>query len=279
MSKKVTQMDYLSISLVKLFAKSKAPDVFFPSVQADAPSFSHQLVIPFNGRIFTIRELHDDYVVFFLRNGKTKIKYKVNYEKIAQIYVVTYYKRSRFGIHTLISAFLGKYLGVYWLFDFFNQFKSALHIREFNILKKRKQVLEAIIEIDLQMSQENVISPETVLSQLYGRYYDLAESNYDQMKEIKLLFDAFVETGELIECSAPHTFNKAYKSTGKALKTLESLSASDKRHNELASIQNKMKWLTVCLVIFTAIQAKIISIDSISTWLKKVIEWVFSMNF
>lgn len=124
------------------------------------------------------------------------------------------------------------------------------------VTKQRIELLSLLVR--LHLDGKNVPSPVGLMSHLYSLRWVFHPDRAEQIKKIQLTLDSFVDTGEISPI-----LNGEYRVNGKALHTIELFEEQERKHRESVIMQRLTIFLTVAIVVLTAVQAGILKLPFI----------------
>lgn len=126
------------------------------------------------------------------------------------------------------------------------------------ITKQRIDLLKILVARELD--GRGISSPIGLMTELYSLRW-LRHPDADlQRQRLTFYLDSLVDTGELKKV------NGEYHLTGEALKAIEVYEEQERKHTESVKEQRRMAWLTVAIVLLTAIQAGLVKLPTLLNW-------------
>ncbi|PSF09230.1 hypothetical protein C7H09_08025 [Marinobacter fuscus] len=138
---------------------------------------------------------------------------------------------------------------VNWLDQYFFNKKKL-------VTKQRMDLVKFLWSLKLQGQDE--VDAFNLMGQLYSLKWILHPEGQDQKQKVKAFLDSLADTGEL----EPRQ-NGKYRISGFTLKAIEEYEEQERRHTDHVKIQRWALFLTLAIVVFTAIQAEIIKIPTL----------------
>lgn len=123
----------------------------------------------------------------------------------------------------------------------------------------RYRVLRAVL--DLQLAGRDEITCSRVMTALHSQSWYVHPQGQAQRERVEFFLDALTDTQELSlhrGVGAP-----TYQVTGQGVASLTSFDEQERKHTETNRTQRQMFWLTLLVVVLTAIQAGLIKLPPI----------------
>ncbi|NIF85283.1 hypothetical protein F3J24_17365 [Comamonas sp. Tr-654] len=189
-------------------------------------------------------------------------KKTINFSEVLDnsLSVTHFYGLSEVNYRGFKDFVIGRLLRAPYAILFFKKVAGALEQYLFNkkklVTKQRIELLNLMVRLHLE--GKNVPSPIGLMSHLYSLKWVLHPDRAAQIKKIQLTLDSFVDSGEISSIQ-----NGEYRVNGKALHTIELFEEQERKHRESVIIQRLTIFLSIAIVILTAVQAEILKIPTI----------------
>ncbi len=126
------------------------------------------------------------------------------------------------------------------------------------VTKQRIDLLKILVTRELE--GRAISSPIDLMTELYSLRWVMHPERDPQQRRLRFYLDSLVDTGELKRTSGD------YKLTGEALKAIEVYEEQERKHTESVKEQRRMAWLTLAIVLLTAIQAGLVKLPTFLDW-------------
>lgn len=134
----------------------------------------------------------------------------------------------------------------------FSAFDQYLFNKKKLFTKQRKELLKVLLDHALDGKTEH--EPLDLMTDLYSLKWFLHPQGEDARRRLEFYLDSLVETGEL------RKVNHKYVVAGQALRAMEEHEEQERKHTESVRMQRGMFWLTVTIVVLTAVQAGLVTL-------------------
>lgn len=150
----------------------------------------------------------------------------------------------------------------YWAWYFREWLAKSVFNRRQLIARDRYELLKILVDRHVSMKEDEFESLQ-LMTDLYSfRWYGHPEG-MAQYRAFELHLDSLVESGELKK-----SHKGTYSVTGVAIKSLREDEYAERRHKDSLSVQRKMFWITVLLVLTSIIQAGLIKLSPVIDFTK-----------
>lgn len=127
------------------------------------------------------------------------------------------------------------------------------------VTKQRIHLLRLLLEKQFQSADDIIPKPVIfdsmeLMRTLYSERWILHPEGSVQHQKVMFYMNSLAETGELSKSTS------GYKLTGSALKTIEEFEEQETKHAESVSMQKRMFWLSVVILVLAVVQAGIVKL-------------------
>lgn len=126
------------------------------------------------------------------------------------------------------------------------------------VTKQRIDLLKILVARELE--GRAISSPIDLMTELYSLRWVLHPERDPQQRRLRFYLDSLVDTGELKKV------NGDYNLTGEALKAIELYEEQERKHTAGVKEQRRMAWLTLAIVLLTAVQAGLVKLPTLIDW-------------
>ena len=128
------------------------------------------------------------------------------------------------------------------------------------VTKRRIELLRVLIDRECKRekdpySDRRSFYSQDLMSTLYTERWILHPEGTIQHRTVRFYLDSLCETGELEHVKSD---GLTYRLKGEALKTIEEFEEQERKHSENVSMQRRMFWLSVAIVLLALIQAGVV---------------------
>lgn len=174
--------------------------------------------------------------------------------RLSDFQITHYYGLSEIRYKGILDFVLNKLTGwpyikvhvVRWL-DSFGQY---IFNKKKLITKRRMELLKFLVDRTLDGKKEH--NPLDLMTDLYSIKWLPHRNGDEQLQILEFFLDSLAETGELRKT------NDLYVVTGHALRTIEEYEEQERRHTENVKMQRRIFWLTLAIVVLTALQTGLV---------------------
>lgn len=157
---------------------------------------------------------------------------------------------SSWGEFALDQMFRWTYLKISWQ-NFRNRIASIYVRTTKKVTVERMKILKVVYA--KQMGSANSVGLFEVLHSVYGDNFYLFPNTDVAADRVSAILDSLTETEELSVINIVE-----YKVTGKGVAAIELFEEQERKHKEAMAIQRGMFFLTIALMVFAMLQAKVI---------------------
>lgn len=152
-------------------------------------------------------------------------------------------------------------------FDVFsNCLSNFYHNKKGTFTKDRMSILNSMLELQLSRepsfaNKSDGVSAIELMNTIYTDRWIASPFHREIRKEFQLNLDSLVSSEDIGETDG------YYVVKGRALKTLEEDEREERTHKDAKRGRNRIFWLTMIIAFAALVQAKLISLPTISQWL------------
>lgn len=150
----------------------------------------------------------------------------------------------------------------YWLWYFQEWMAKAVFNSKRLVAKDRYELLRMLVDRHINM-EENEFESLQIMTELYTFRWHGHPEGAAQYRACELHLDSLAESGELKKSN-----RGTYSVSGAAIKSLREDEYAERRHRDSLSVQRKMLWITVLLVLASVIQAGLIKLGPVVDFTK-----------